>query len=247
VLEQHLTELDTSDGAIDGAWRGYDLADPAVVPATPAFVRYQGDVLIQLVENEPLGTDGITDLLCVELKPTDFGGHLWNMVAPEEEEVLQAQDEVLRRLVAALNRKVGKGRWVLAFTADHGQTPKPETTGGLRIHPDVLGRNVEEYFGADIVETITPSGMFLDGARMEEAGIAVDDVARYVGDYRYGDGLPADVDRSSIPDTALNERVFAAALPGPFIGSLTDQDVEAAGTGDYAEGDLTSPAPVPYP
>ncbi|MGH2661767.1 MAG: alkaline phosphatase family protein [Actinomycetota bacterium] len=247
ALHQHLTELDTDDGAIDGAWHGYDLADPAVVPATPAFVRYQGDVLVQLVENEPLGTDGITDLLSVELKPTDFGGHLWNMVAPEEEEVLRAQDQVLRRLVAALDRKVGRGRWVMAFTADHGQTPKPETTGGLRIHPDVLSRNVEEYFGTDIVQTVTPSGMFLDGARMEEAGITVDDVARYVGDYRYGDGLPADVDRSTIPEAALQERVFAAALPGPFIGSLTDGDVEAAGTGDYPEGDLTSAVRVPYP
>jgi predicted AlkP superfamily pyrophosphatase or phosphodiesterase len=247
VLDQHLTELDGADGAIDGTWHEYDLADPRVVPATSAFVRYQGDVLLQLVENEALGTDALTDLLFLELKPTDFGGHLWNMVAPEEEEVLRAQDQVLRRLVAALDRKVGRGRWVMAFTADHGQTPKPETTGGLRIHPDVLSRNVEEYFGTDIVQTVTPSGMFLDGARMEEAGITVDDVARYVGDYRYGDGLPADVDRSTIPEAALQERVFAAALPGPFIGSLTDGDVAAAGAADYPEGDLTSAVAVPYP
>ncbi|HEV3474893.1 MAG TPA: alkaline phosphatase family protein, partial [Actinomycetota bacterium] len=198
-LDRQLRRLDGEDGAIDGSWRGYDLTDPRVVPATPAFVRHQGEALVEMIRREPVGEDAITDLLFVELKPTDFGGHLWNMVASQEAEVLRAQDDVLRSLVAELDRKVGQGRWVLAFTADHGQTPKPETTGGLRIHPDLLGRKVEEYFGRSVVEKVTPTGLFLDHDVLGEAGIALEDVARFVADIRYGDALPSDVDRSSIP------------------------------------------------
>jgi predicted AlkP superfamily pyrophosphatase or phosphodiesterase len=246
-LDQRLTTLDGTDGAIDGFWRGYDLQDPKVVPATPAFVEHQGDALLRMVEQEPFGEDDVTDLLFVELKPTDFGGHLWNMIAPEEEKVLQAQDQVLGELVDALDRKVGAGEWVLAFTADHGQTPLPETTGGLRIHPDILGANVDEYFGRAIVQKVTPDGMFLDGDAMEEAGITYEDVARFIGDYRYGDGLPKDADPSKIPADQLDRRVFAAAFPGEYLGDLTDDRIVAAGPGDYPEGDLTSPAEVPYP
>jgi Type I phosphodiesterase / nucleotide pyrophosphatase len=244
-LRTRLTALDGTDGAIDGSWRGYDLADPRVVPATPAFVEHQGAALLGMLRREPFGEDRLTDLLFVELKPTDFGGHLWNMVAPEEAEVLRAQDRVLRSLVRALDREVGAGRWVLAFTADHGQTLKPETTGGLRVHPDILGRKAEEYFGRAIVQKVTPSGLFLDLELMERAGITLDEVARFVGDFRYGDGLPADVDRSSIPAEQLEERVFAAALPSDYLASLTEEQAAALGPGAYPEGNLTSPVPVP--
>jgi predicted AlkP superfamily pyrophosphatase or phosphodiesterase len=244
-LGERLRSLDGTDGAIDGSWRGYDLADPKVVPATPAFVEHQGQALLDMVLREPIGDDPPTDLLFVELKPTDFGGHLWNMVAPEEEEVLRAQDEVLRDLVDALNAKVGRGRWVLGVTADHGQTPKPETTGGVRVHPDILGRSVDEYFGRKLVQQVTPSGLFLHHDVLEEAGITLEDVARFVAGFRYGDGLPADVDRPGISAEELERLVFAAALPATFLEGLTEEDVAAFGAGDYPEGDLTSPVEVP--
>ena len=114
-------------------WMGWDLTDPKVIPATPAFVEHQGRALLDMVEHEPIGEDQVTDMLFVELKPTDFGGHLWNMVASEEEFVLRAQDRVLEQLVVALDRKVGRNNYVLGITADHGQTPMPETVGGFRI------------------------------------------------------------------------------------------------------------------
>jgi predicted AlkP superfamily pyrophosphatase or phosphodiesterase len=244
-LQRRLTELDGEDGAIDGVWRGWDLSDPKVVPATPAFVEYQGQAVLEMVRREPVGDDALTDFLFVELKPTDLGGHLWNMVAPEEEAVLQAQDRVLASLVRELDRKVGRGRWVLAVTADHGQTPKPETTGGLRVHPDILGRSVESYFGRKIVDKVTPSGLFLDHEALRRAGITPTDVARFVAGYRYGQGLPADVDRSSIPADVLDRRVFAAAMPSTYLAGLTEREASALGPGAYPEGDLTSPAPVP--
>ena len=244
-LQHRLTELDGEDGAIDGSWRGWDLADPNVVPATPAFVEHQGRAVMEILRREPIGRDDLTDFLFVELKPTDFGGHLWNMVAPEEASVLRAQDRVLADLVATLDREVGRGSWVMAITADHGQTPKPETTGGLRVHPDLLGRNVDRYFGRKIVQKVTPSGLFLDGAELREAGITPADVARFVATYRYGDGLPADVDRSAIPTDVLNTVVFAGAMPSTYLAGLTEKDAAALGPGAYPEGDLTSPVAVP--
>ncbi|HEX2031213.1 MAG TPA: alkaline phosphatase family protein [Actinomycetota bacterium] len=243
-LRKRLRELDGEDGAIDGSWMGHDLADPEIVPGTPAFVRHQGQALLEMLRRERVGEDQLTDLVFVELKPTDFGGHIWNMVAPEEEFVLRAQDELLGELVRDLDRRVGRGRYVLMLTADHGQTPIPESTGGRRIHPDVVGARVDERYGITMVQKVTPSGIFLRPGALEEAGVTLEQVARFVGDLRYGDGLPPDADRSRIPPQALRERVFAAALPGPYLGGLTDAVVAALGPGEYPEGDLTSAQPA---
>lgn len=241
VLGRHLRELDGRDGALDEVWMGRDLTDPNVVPGTSAFVKYQGDALRGLLDSEPVGRDQITDLLFVELKPTDFGGHIWNMVAPEEEDVLRAQDELLGELIDLLDERVGPDRYVLAVTADHGQTPIPETRGGVRIDPDVVGLRVVEYFRRPIVERTSPSGIFLDMDAVAEAGIDLQDVARYIATLRYREVLPADADESLVPPELGERRVFAAVLPGPFIASLTEGDLSSLGDGTFPEGNLTGP------
>ncbi|MGH2683577.1 MAG: alkaline phosphatase family protein [Actinomycetota bacterium] len=241
VLDRHLRELDGQDGALDEVWMDRDLSDPNVVPGTPAFVRYQGDALREMVEREPVGRDDLTDLLFVELKPTDFGGHIWNMLAPEEEHVLRAQDELLGELVGLLDERIGPDRYVLALTADHGQTPVPETKGGVRIDPDVVGRRVVEYFQRPIVERTSPSGIFMDMEAVADAGVDLEDVARYIATLRYRDVLPADADEDLVPSELGDRLVFAAALPGVFLESLTEADLDSLGRGSYPEGDLTGP------
>jgi len=243
-LEERLREQDADDGQIDGAWRGWDLEDPLVVPALPAFVRHQQDALTRLLEQAPLGEDDLTDLLFVELKPTDFAGHLWNMVADEEEPVLRAQDDLLADLVDRLEQVAGPDGYVLIVTADHGQSPLPESSGGLRIHPDVLKRRVEEYFGEPIVAKVTPSGLFLDRELAADLEIADATVARFVGSLRYRDVLPQDTDLEAIPEETLDERVFAAALPHSYLDRLSPEDAAALGEGLYPEGDLRGAGPT---
>ncbi|HEX6261417.1 MAG TPA: alkaline phosphatase family protein [Actinomycetota bacterium] len=237
-LEARLRELDGSDGSLDGRWMGNDLEDPGVLPGTPAFVRYQGDAVLRILGRERIGRDDITDLLFVELKSTDRGAHLWNMVGEEQPHVLRAQDDLLRDVAAALDAEVGEGRWVLAVTADHGLTPLPEEVGGVRLHPDALAAAVEERLGP-IVEAATPSSLFLDMDEVRSRDLDLDLVATIVGDLRYRDGIPEGVDLERIPGDLLDRRVFAAVLPGPYLEGLTAEETARAGLGIYEEGDLT--------
>jgi hypothetical protein len=238
-----LHDLDARDGARDDRWLGNDLfsGDTFILPGTPAFVDFQAQVLERLLRREPIGRDEVTDLLFVELKSTDYAGHIWNMLKPEVREVLEAQDRALAALVATLDRTVGRGGWVMAVTADHGQTPIPATTGGLRIDRVQLEDDIEDYFRADIVEAVHPTELYLDVDALGNAGITVEDVARYVGRYRYGDGLPEGADPAGIPGSLLDRRVFAGALPGSLLVSLRPADLASLGPGAYPEGDLTSP------
>lgn len=241
VLAERLRELDRADGALDGRWRGHDLGDPAVIPGTPAFVEYMGMALLDVFEREPIGRDEVTDLLFVELKAADFGGHVWNMDGEETAAVLRAEDRVVGDLLAAIEERVGAGGYVAVVTADHGQTPNPFTTGGLRVDRDEVGRDVDRYFGLPIVQEDSPDDLYLDVEAMREAGITLEDVSRYLGDYRYRDGAAPGTDLSEIPEEILERRVFAAALPGPFVGRLTPEEIEGLGPGVYPEGDLITP------
>jgi predicted AlkP superfamily pyrophosphatase or phosphodiesterase len=244
ALDRRVREMDASDGALDGRWRGEVLAgNPYWLPGTPAFAAYQGEAVLEIVRNEPLGEDRVTDLLFVELKSMDVAGHVWNMLAQQQEAILRAQDHVLGSLVRELDRKVGRGRYVLAITADHGQTPMPSSTGGLRIDQERLLDAVNDHFAIDVVEAAHPSELYVDLQALDAADATLDEVARWVGDFRYGEGLPDGTDAGTIPEELLNRRVFAAALPGSFLEGLTGDEILALGPGKFPEGDLhTSPA-----
>jgi hypothetical protein len=165
------------------------------------------------------------------------------MESTEFRTVWREQDRVLGDLVRTLDRRIGEGRYVLAITADHGQTPIPENYDGLRIDRYELADDVDERFG--VVEAAQPSDMYVDLEELEEEGLTLAEIARFIGDYRYGEGLPTGFEAGDLPAEMLNERVFAAALPGPFLESLSPAEIEALGPGDFPEADLTSPPDLP--
>jgi Type I phosphodiesterase / nucleotide pyrophosphatase len=241
VLDERLRALDGRDGVVDGRWLSLDLKSSAFMPASPAFVEYQARALAGMLRGEPIGEDAMTDLLFVTLKSSDIGGHAWNLFGAEEGRVLAAQDRALRLVVSSLDREVGRGRWVLALTADHGLTPLPPRVGGLRIDRFELGRDVDRHFGAPIVETVHPSQLYLREEELRRAGITVEDVARYLGGYRYGDGIPPGTPLDRESTRRLAEPVLAGALPGSYLSGLTDEAIDALGVSRWDAGDLTSP------
>jgi hypothetical protein len=147
------------------------------------------------------------------------------------------------RIVEELDRLVGRGSYVVVLTADHGQTPVPSTTGGLRVDRYRMEEAIETYFGADVVEDggVHPSEIFLKLDQVREAGVSVEEVARFVGDIRYGDALPEGLDPEDVGDDLLDRRVLAAALPGTYLTGLSDEEITGLGDSRWPEGDLTSP------
>jgi Type I phosphodiesterase / nucleotide pyrophosphatase len=242
-LDGFLAELDASDGARDGRWRNTDVsgAETFPIPGTPAFVRFQGMVLDRLVASEPVGRDAVADFLFVEMKSADYAGHIFNMVGEEVGDVLAAQDRVLADLVRRLDVEVGRGRWILALTADHGQTPNPSESGGLRIDRLALEADLRAAFGEDVIEAVHPSELYLNVDALAEAGFTVEEVARFIGAYRYRDGIPSGTDLGEIPREVLDRPVFAGAIPGDVVEAMSPADLAALGPGAFPEGDLTTP------
>jgi predicted AlkP superfamily pyrophosphatase or phosphodiesterase len=109
-------------------------APPAATPLPPlaAWDRspMPDEVLLELataaLEEMALGQGMGTDFLALGLSSLDVVGHSFGPRSHEVQDVLVRLDRLLGQLLARLDRRVGRGRYVLALTSDHGVAAHPE-------------------------------------------------------------------------------------------------------------------------
>ena len=219
LLSRRIRELDALDGTVDGAWREHDVATSH---DNSAWVSFETDVVLQLLEREHFGRDRVPDLLFVNYKMTDIVGHRHSMDSVEMEDVLRAQDTSLKRLVDYLDRRVSD--YVLFLTADHGHTPSPDRTGAWPIDQDELAADLDDRFdvplGQDLTLAVTAVGPFLDHEVMAELDVDASEVARFLNSYTIGDNASG-----PLPDgyeSRRNERIFSAAFPSDELGEVAE-------------------------
>jgi len=78
------------------------------------------------VDKLDLGARAGTDFLGVSYSSVDYVGHAFGPRSREIQDVLARLDQDLTELLAHLDKKVGKGNYLVALSADHGVVPIPE-------------------------------------------------------------------------------------------------------------------------
>lgn len=91
------------------------------------------DLAEACVEGESLGDDEYTDFLCVTLSTTDYAGHNYAPNAIEMEDMYLRLDKDLANFIAYLDKNVGKGKYTLFITADHGAAHNANYLKDLKI------------------------------------------------------------------------------------------------------------------
>lgn len=94
--------------------------------ASPLADDYLADVAIETLEALDLGTRGTTDYLAVGFSAPDYIGHEYGPWSQEVEDTFLRLDETIGRLLEALDSLVGRDRYIVALSADHGVAPGPE-------------------------------------------------------------------------------------------------------------------------
>lgn len=225
-LDAYADAIDRRDGRRDATWRGHDLASQTVRYASPAHAAYHQWLLERLVTAEGFGVDEIPDLLYVNFKTPDDAGHTWGMTSPETGEAIAAVDDALRRLVRFLDATVGRRRWALMLTADHGQMPYPGESGGWAISGYELLQDANAALddtdnGIDLVEFVKSAGMYVRRDELRQAGLALEDVARWAAGYRVKDNVRPD---ETIPESFVgkpSDHLFDAALAGQHLAATS--------------------------
>jgi arylsulfatase A-like enzyme len=104
------------------------------------------------------------DYLGISFSALDLVGHAYGPNSHEVQDLLVRLDATIGRLLDALDTKVGKGKYVLALSADHGVAEVPEQVkaGGGRIDGKAITQAVDAALkgelgnGPFVVATIGP-------------------------------------------------------------------------------------------
>jgi predicted AlkP superfamily pyrophosphatase or phosphodiesterase len=99
-------------------WRWF-----ANTPWEDAATLALADTAIQALR---LGHHATPDYLAIVLSQSDNTSHYYGPLSDEELDVLRRLDRWLGAFFAELDRQVGRGRWVVALTSDHGMANLPE-------------------------------------------------------------------------------------------------------------------------
>ena len=144
------------------------------------------------VDGERLGMDDEPDLLCLGLSALDFVGHGCGPHSQEAADVVLRLDGMLGEFLSFLERKVGKGNFVVALSADHGVAPLVEWSAAQGKAARRAGRDATEAirgiqealrkkFGeGDWLLSIDFGGAYVDWDRCRRKQVDAEEVAGLV-------------------------------------------------------------------
>ncbi|MCX8523033.1 alkaline phosphatase family protein [Chryseobacterium formosus] len=99
------------------------------------------------VEGENLGADDVTDILAINLASTDYVGHKFGPNSIEVEDVYLRLDQDLAKFFKYLDEKVGKNKYTVFVSADHGGA---HSVGFLQEHKITTG-----FYGEGMEKSLT--------------------------------------------------------------------------------------------
>jgi predicted AlkP superfamily pyrophosphatase or phosphodiesterase len=116
-----------------------------IIRSTPFGNTLTKDLAIATIEGESLGADAVCDMLCVSFSSTDYVGHAFGPKSVEIEDVYIRLDKALEELFTYLDTKIGKDKYTLFLTADHGATEVPAYLQSEKINAGyVNGKDINK-------------------------------------------------------------------------------------------------------
>lgn len=107
-----------NEGVEPGYWLWWE--------ATPALDAATIEMAETMVSSLELGRDDAPDYLNLSVSATDRVGHRFGPLSREQLDNLLTLDRELGEFFTFLDQKVGKNRWTVMLTADHGVLDSPE-------------------------------------------------------------------------------------------------------------------------
>ena len=166
----------------------YDL-----IRSTPYGNDILNDFAKAVLENENLGKHNYTDFLAISYSSTDYIGHEYGPNSVEVEDTYVKLDSLVADLLNALNKQVGKGNYVLFFTADHAVAESPYFLKERNIpagwfDPAIMKDSLQKFTrntfnDPGVFEDLSNKQIFLNYKVIKSLKLNLTDVRRAYADY----------------------------------------------------------------
>ncbi len=197
-------------GSAADLYRNVTLSPPGD-ELTAAFAK-------ELIRQEALGRDEVTDYLAISFSIADYIGHWYSTSSLESEDNLLRLDRTLQSLLEFVDAEVGLQNTLVVLSGDHGGAEYPEYLASLGVN---TGRIPMQNISAAAAQAVA-----------EKFGTTDKIISSYSQPYLY-------VDRKMLEKNKLNlaevERVIADAvmnLPGIAVAVPILQLTNGGGQGD---------------
>lgn len=152
-----------------------------IIKATAYGNSLTTDFAIAAIEGEALGKDEITDVLTISYSSTDYVGHNFGVNSKEIQDTYLRLDQDLAKLFKTLDTKVGKGKYTVFLTADHGAVHVPSYLMDQKIPSGYFDgkdfrKQVAEFVkkkfnGSDLIENISNNQLFFNYEALQKLNI----------------------------------------------------------------------------
>jgi len=150
---------------------------------SPAGDELTLDFAKQLIDNESIGADDVTDYLSVSFSSTDYVGHLFGPSSLEAEDNMLRLDRTLAELLSFVDDKVGLKNTLIVLSADHGGPEVPPLLNeyGIEagyVQPDTWDKqagiaNLKKQFGIgeELIQEFFPPYVYLNRELISSKGL----------------------------------------------------------------------------
>jgi len=231
-------------------------ADAAARKAAVTLFRQSGaanrlvaDFALALVDQEKVGRGEATDFLFIGFSANDNAGHAYGPYSAEVRKITHETDAALADLLRQLDAKIGRGKYWLALSADHGVAPTLAQARDPNLaHIDAISVDVKAVRTAieaalnqrwGSAHWLLPApGIYFDRKVLTEKNVRIEDAVRTAGDAarkipgvwgvvsRYGTHMPDSIIQSYQRSGSPGRRPDLDIVPLPF----TLPDAEKGGT-----------------
>jgi len=178
--ERALPGTDTPIFPVDTA-KLYKEKGAGIIRSTPFGNAFTFDMARAAIKNEELGRRDVTDFLAISLSSTDYVGHYFGPNSIEVEDTYLRLDQDLANFLTYLDQEVGKGKYTVFLTADHGASHNigfmedhhlPAGAWNSGATQKALNSQLESVFGAkDLVRSLINSQVHFNHQTIEEKGL----------------------------------------------------------------------------
>ena len=186
-----------------------------------------GKLASAAIDGMKLGQGATTDYLAISFSALDVVGHDFGPRSHEVQDVLLRLDDTIGKLLDQLDKRVGRDKYVLAFTADHGvdMIPEQATAAGLdagRVNMAemmaLVDKVTSEKFGAGRwVATQAYSEFYFRGTVFEKIAADAELLAALKKAIGAVPGIARVYDRTEVPALATSDDPLARAVAAGFF------------------------------
>jgi len=171
--------------------------------STPFGNSLLADFAIDAIEHADFGKNTCSDFLAISFSSTDYVGHAFGPLSKEINDTYLRLDRDIARLLDALDKKIGKGNYVLFLTADHAMAEVPKyltdnNIPGGSLPFDELKKTAEAYLNQRLgdgkwIDVVSSDQFYLNRQLIADKGLNLVQVQNLLADFLRGQKAIAQV------------------------------------------------------